>query len=119
MSHTPPSADSDELRDTLEDLLYDKLSQQPRPNDYADDAGYDDAAGNYIQEFVDELEKIMAARDRRLERSVQDKVFMALIVTAEEVEALDPMDIERLRQAALGSTDKQADQPAEDGDVGH
>jgi hypothetical protein len=57
--------DFDTPRDRLEDLLMDTLNAQPRPRDYADDAAYDDAAGNYLQEFADKLQALIAKEAAR------------------------------------------------------
>lgn len=43
---------TDEQRDALWDEVADRFNKQPRPNDYADDAGYDEAAAEFIDSFV-------------------------------------------------------------------
>lgn len=43
----------DELREKIDDYIYDVLNRQPRPNDYADDAGYDEAASEYADGIVE------------------------------------------------------------------
>jgi gentisate 1,2-dioxygenase len=52
---------SEEHDELLWESLSDAFNQQPRPNNYVDDAGYDEAAS----EFIDRLVELVKAQERK------------------------------------------------------
>lgn len=66
---------TEELREIIDDYIYDTLNKQPRPNDYADDAGYYEAAAEYADGIVEWVTLLIQQEQLKLLECIEEEVI--------------------------------------------